>query len=86
MCVSLDWLFASWYAKNEKAIAEENSVFVDKDGLFTEDEEREHLCSLTMSRLVYARSLCLETCTEAMEIRGKSVPVVNILRKRGRLS
>ena len=78
VCVSLDWLFAGWYARNEKAIAEENSVFVDEDGLFTEDEERELLRSLTMSRSTYARSVRLTTCTKCMEICGRTVNGVDV--------
>ena len=32
MCVSLDWLFPVWYARNEKAISEESSVLLTKTG------------------------------------------------------
>ena len=78
VCISLDWLFAGWYARNEKAIVEENSVFVDEDGLFTEDEERELLRSLTMSRSTYARSVRLTTCTKCMEICGRTVNSVDV--------
>ena len=78
VCVSLDWLFAGWYTRNEKAIAEEDSVFVDEDGLFTEDEEWELLCSLTMSRSTYARSFCLSTCTDSMQICGHAIDSVNV--------
>ena len=61
---------------------EEDSAFVDEGGLFTEDKERKLLCSLTVSRSVYARSLRLNTCVESMEICGEELPVFDMDQRR----
>ena len=82
MCLSLDWLFVGWNARCHKAIAEEDSGFVDEDGLFTEDKERKLLHSLTVSQSVFARSLCFNTCVESMEICGEEWPVLNMDQER----
>ena len=68
--------------RNEKAIAENNSIFIDEHRLFMEDEEWEHLRHLTVStRSIYARSFHLEACTEVMEIGRNNVPIVYIEEK-----
>ena len=82
ICILLDWLFVGWNARCHKAIAEEDSAFVDEDGLFTEDEERKLLRSLTVSRSVNARSLRLNTCVESMEICGEELPVFDMDQRR----
>ena len=71
-------MFVGWNARCHKAIAEEDSTFVDEDGLFTEDEERKLLRTLTVSQSVYARSLSLNSCVESMEICGEELPVFNM--------
>ena len=82
MCILLDWLCVGWIARGHKAITEEDSAFVDEDRLFTEDKERKLLRSLTVSWLVYARSLRLNTCVESMEICGEEWPVLNMDQER----
>ena len=81
ICKSLDWLFAGWDTKRKKAIADEESSFVDSDGLFTEDEEWEVLRRLTMSRSDYARSGRLVGCVNSMEVGREDLQMVDVEEK-----
>ena len=78
ICKSLDWMFAGWDAKREKAIADEESGFVDHDRIFTEDEEWEVLRSLTMSRSEYARTGRLVGCVETLEVGGEDLQMSDV--------
>ena len=78
ICKSLDWLFAGWDTKRKKAIVDEESTFVDSDGLFTEDEEWEVLRCLTMSRSDYTRSGRLVGCVNSLEVGGEDLQMVDV--------